>query len=94
MGAEEADEVGRLGCMPAGEAASWMSAAVVEDDDALSLPETPIEKVVVQPTRGGSHSMWKLRLDQSSANTSNYSELLYFVVKKKDSCEVAQKIPR
>jgi hypothetical protein len=36
-----------LKCMPAGE-------AVVEDDDALSdsLPETPIEKVVVQPTRG------------------------------------------
>jgi hypothetical protein len=50
MGAEEADEVGRcfgLECMPAGE-------AVVEDDGALSdsLPETPIEKVVNQPTRG------------------------------------------
>jgi len=36
-----------LKCMPAGE-------AVVEDDGALSdsLPETPIEKVVNQPTRG------------------------------------------
>lgn len=32
-----------LGCMLAGQAGSWVFAAVVEDGDALSLAENPIE---------------------------------------------------